>query len=208
MVTVYGVITAGYAGTYNSELYNANNGLFIADGDYSIMLYRVPGNVIPEGAVVGETVVKAYAKVALFKGLIQLTYENVQGATLEIVSEPSRAFVSNEVTLDAMPSKMTDLSRQAKITGEVTSVSKTIDGANDVTVAVKVSDSFTMNVFLKKQAGWDYAALATALAVGNKVEVKGFIAIYDANADGSPAKYASSTGWQIVNPTSAAVVAE
>lgn len=199
VVTVKGIIKGSYDGTPKVDgayttLTEYYNGMFIADEDAGIFIYNDGGVTLPAGAGI-DSKVEITGAISIYKGLVQ-----IKNPTEIKVIEDDHNYAGETPVLTANPT-LADMSRLVKISGEVTALKNTFadakTGSKDVTVTVKVSDTFSMNVFFKRAGGFNFDVLAEKCVVGAQVTVEGYVAIYDGNAT---VDYATTTGWQLVMP--------
>lgn len=172
-----------FIGAYNEQ----NQGIFVGDGDYAIMLYNYQGSV--SSFIPYKTYVLVTGKVSIFNNLYEVG-SNTSSPTITVVSEEvGKTRVSPVTTYlytgeeDGNPSSDDyDASIQSRPTmgiGTVQSVSGSFIETADTTVILKHENGKQLTVFVKKNAGLDYAKLKQALGtVGKHVRVKGYLSIY------------------------------
>jgi hypothetical protein len=194
ITTMQGIYESGKAGdaidvkgVYVGAYGNKTNEWYVANGDYAVYLYQVN---IPSGLAVGDSV-RIQGKLGVFKGLIQVAKD---GATVTKIDE---TITYNSLSYTGGAFTKAQLSRPVQLTGTVKEGKAIASGSNtSVVVTVGTTD---VTIYVKKSYGLDYTALNTALGTtGATVTLKGFVGIYDGAAT---VDYATSTGYQVVNPS-------
>lgn len=178
-VKVYGIYTGSYSNQYT--------GIFIGDGNYSIMIYGYTSSV--SSLVPYESYVLVTGKLAMFNNLYQIAHDATI-APLSITAIDSEVgstvvdpvttyqYVGNEPTPGSSGENPKIQSRLTMVAGTVISKNGTI-GTDDTTVVLSLPSGYTINIFIKKSAGLDYVALEEALGTtGNYARIKGFLGVY------------------------------
>lgn len=178
---------AYYLGKYGT----LTSDVFVGVGRLAVDVYNFAGVTLPEGIEVGDKI-HVVGKAAVYKGLIEVTPTTITLAPDAVIAPVCTASVNGSFNKYL-------LSRPATLVGTVTEAVAAFDGSANLTVKVSLSETLTVNVYIKKSAGLDYAALSTAFATaGAAVSLKGNIAIFDG---ASAVDYSTSTGYQLVNPS-------
>jgi len=160
-----------YMGTYGTNPYQ---GIFFADGEYGILIYGIAS--VPAIWEVGKTVVAISGTTAFYNGLIQ-----IKDASFELTS----ATVDNPVVYTFLGTETTGiaLSRKTSVTGIVTAVSGSFESSSDTKVTVKLSETATTTIYIKKNVytAEQLTAYSNGFVVDNKVVVTGFLNYFNSS---------------------------
>jgi len=177
---------AYYVGQYSA---NAYQGVFLADGDYGIMLYGLTAAKIPAGLTT-DTIVRVVGTAKLYSGV----YE-IDPVTMVKVMDPEEVGEVDEPTTlalnDSTVLAFNLLSRKVTLTGTVATTDKGVrgDGSSRSGITLTVSTgtkTYTVYVHKTNCAAAEVTAF-TALNVGDTVDLDGYLGIYSPN-------------YQVINP--------
>ncbi len=160
---------------------------FFANGTKGIVVYQ--NITLPDGVVAGS-VCHVVGKVAVYKGLVQVT-----GAT--VTASEAKVTAKLDTVYNGEAFAKTDLGKKITVKGKVVD-SYTANGTSNATVKLLVGEK-ELNVYINKEiATLDYEALTAALVKDAEVELQGYVSIFDGAAE---VDYATSTGYQLVFPS-------
>lgn len=193
-------VTQGFVTGYYSGIGTPKNGMFISDGVNGLDIYSYTGDCT---AFTVGTCVTVIGSPSVFNGLIEFTATKISvTATADITAKAA-------VTVDVAGTTgiaNSNISRPVHATGILQAAITGTYGTNNATAKLTVGNGATLPVYLHKSNITEAQYNAwKALAVGDEVEVTGWLANYKSNTTTWAADLVS--GAQVVSPTIVKTVA-